>query len=57
MPLWKWLIFILFLVLVIGLSLFLYCGLKISSKYSREEERRNSYSCIRNNSKTSKRRT
>ena len=57
MPLWKWLIFILFLVLVIGLSLFLYCGLKISSKYSREKERSNSYSCIRNNSKTSKKRT
>ena len=38
MPLWKWLIFILFLVLVIGLSLFLYCGLKLSSKYSRLEE-------------------
>lgn len=57
MPLWKWLIFILFLVLVIGLSLFLFCGLKISSKYSREEERSNYYSYIRNDSKTSKKRT
>lgn len=57
MPLWKWLIFILFLVLVIGLSLFLYCGLKISSKYSREEERSNYYSCTRNDSKTSKKKT
>ena len=36
---------------------FLYCGLKISSKYSREEERSNYYSYTRNDSKTSKKRT
>ncbi len=38
MPFWKWLIFIRFIVVVIGLSL-LYAGLKISSKCSREEGR------------------
>ena len=30
MPFWKWLIFIVFIVLVLGLSLFLFCALKIS---------------------------
>lgn len=35
---WKWLIFIVFIVIVLGLSLFLYCGLRISSRYSRMEE-------------------
>ena len=43
MPLWKWLIFILFIVLVCGLSLFLFCAIKIASKCTREEERRNAY--------------
>lgn len=43
MPFWKWFIFIIFIVVVIGLSLFLYAGLKISSKCSNEEERRNAY--------------
>ncbi len=38
MPLWKWMIFILFVVLVLGLSLFLSCGLIISSRSSRLEE-------------------
>ena len=28
MPAWKWLIFIVFIVLVLGLSLFLFCTLK-----------------------------
>ena len=40
MPFWKWLIFI---VLVLGLSLFLFWTLKISSKNAREEERRIKY--------------
>ena len=40
MPAQKWLIFI---VLVLGLSLFLFCTLKISSKSAREEERRIKY--------------
>ena len=35
---WKWLIFIVFIVIVLGLSLFLYCGLRISSRCSRMEE-------------------
>lgn len=38
MPLWKWIIFILFIVLVLGLSLFLCCGLIISGRSSRLEE-------------------
>ena len=46
MPFWKWLIFIVFIVLVLGLSLFLYCALKISSKNAREEERRIKYKKI-----------
>ena len=40
MPFWKWIIFI---VLVLGLSLFLFYALKISSKSAREEERRIKY--------------
>ncbi len=43
MPVWKWLIFIIFIVLVCGLSLFLFCAIKIASKCTREEERRNAY--------------
>lgn len=35
---WKWLIFIVFIVIVLWLSLFLYCGLRISSRCSRMEE-------------------
>lgn len=35
---WKWLIFIVFIVIVLGLSLFLYCGLRILSRCSRMEE-------------------
>lgn len=38
MPLWKWLIFITFVVVELSLSLFLYCGLRISSRCSRMEE-------------------
>ena len=37
------LIFIIFIVLVCGLSLFLFCAIKIASKCTREEERRNAY--------------
>jgi uncharacterized protein YpmS len=51
MPFWKWLIFIIFIVVVIGLLLFLYAGLKISSKCSREEEGRNAYTNTRNDFK------
>ena len=51
MPLWKWLIFIIFMVIVIGLLLFLYAGLKLSSKCSREEEGRNAYTNTRNDFK------
>lgn len=40
MPLWKWIIFIVFVVVVLGLSLFLYCGLRISSRCSKIEEER-----------------
>lgn len=40
MSFWKWLIFI---VLVLGLLLFLFYALKISSKSAREEERRIKY--------------
>lgn len=40
MPFWKWLIFI---VLVLGPSYFLFCALKISSKSAREEERKIKY--------------
>lgn len=47
MPFWKWLIFVVFIVLVLGLSLFLFCALKISSKCAREEERRIKYKKIR----------
>lgn len=47
MPLWKWLIFIVFIALVLGLSLFLFCALKISSKCARGEERRIKYKKIR----------
>ena len=43
MPALKWLIFIVFIVLVLGLSLFLFCTLKISSQSAREEERRIKY--------------
>lgn len=35
---WKWLIFILFIGIVFGLSLFLYSILKVASRCSREEE-------------------
>ena len=38
MEILKWIIFIIFVVVVSTLSLFLYCGLKLSSKYSRLEE-------------------
>ena len=38
MEILKWIIFIIFVVVVSKLSLFLYCGLKLSSKYSRLEE-------------------
>ena len=31
MPVWKWLIFIIFIVLVCGLSLFLFCAIKIAN--------------------------
>lgn len=51
MPLWKWLIFIIFIVLVCGLSLFLFCAIKIASKCTREEERRNAYINTRNDIK------
>ncbi len=51
MPFWKWLIFIIYIVVVIGLSLFLYVGLKISSKCSREEEGRKVYINTRNDYK------
>ncbi len=50
MPFWKWLIFIVFMVVVIGLSLFLFCALKISSKSSKEEGR-NAYINTRNDFK------
>ena len=46
MPFWKWLIFVVFIVLALGLSLFLFCALKISSKCVREEERRIKYKKI-----------
>ena len=51
MPVWKWLIFIIFIVLVCGLSLFLFCAIKIASKCTREEERRNVYINTRNDIK------
>ena len=54
MPVWKWLIFIIFIVLVCGLSLFLFCAIKIASKCTREEERRIKYKKIRWNNKNSK---
>ena len=47
----KWLIFSVFFVLVLGLSLFLFCALKISSRCSREEERRDAYKYIGNHNK------
>jgi len=37
---WKWLIFIIFIGIVLGLSLFIFAALKISSRESRMEERR-----------------
>ena len=47
MPFWKWLIFIVFIVLVLGLSLFLFWALKTSSKSAREEDRKIKYKKIR----------
>ena len=47
----KWIIFAVFLVLVLGLSLFLFCALKVSSRCSREEERRDVYKYIRDDNK------
>lgn len=47
----KWLIFIIFIVMVSGLSLFLFCALKISSRCTREEERRDVYKNIGNNNR------
>lgn len=43
MPFWKWIIFVIYIGLVSGLILFLYSCLKISSRESREEERRDAY--------------
>lgn len=39
MNIFKWIIFIIFIVVELTLSLFLYCALKISSECSREEEK------------------
>lgn len=39
----KWIIFILFCGIVLGLSLFLFCALKVASKSDEEEERRSHY--------------
>lgn len=38
LKIWKWIIFIIFIVVKLTLSLFLYSAIKISSKCSREEE-------------------
>lgn len=38
LKIWKWIIFIIFIVVELTLSLFLYSAIKISSKCSREEE-------------------
>lgn len=46
----KWIIFILFLSVVLFLLIFLFACMKISSECSGEEERRNAYNCIRNDS-------
>lgn len=51
MPFWKWLIFIIFIVLVCGLLLFLFCAIKVSSKCTRDEEGRNAYINTRNDNK------
>lgn len=48
----RWIIFIIFVVMVSVLSLFLFCALKISSRCSREEERRDAYKNIRNDNRT-----
>ena len=47
MPAWKWLIYKVFIVLDLRLSLFLFCTLKIPSKSAREEERRKKKKKIR----------